>query len=95
MTLEDLIAAAKRGEAESLHTLREVAEMTHTPYPTIRGWRVDGSLPVVLFGPHDRLRVTRTTILRMFCRHREVPAQASPPVRYAGNGYLPCARPSA
>jgi hypothetical protein len=94
MTLEDLIAAAKRGDPETLHTLREVAEMTHTPYPTIRGWRVDGSLPVVFFGAHDRLRVTRGTILRMFCRHREVIPQESPAVQYSGSRYVPCARPS-
>jgi excisionase family DNA binding protein len=62
----DLVADAVRAECEAEFTLRQVAEMTGTPLPTIRRWvHVDRVLPYVHRG-RRRVRVKREVVLRFF-----------------------------
>jgi hypothetical protein len=86
MTLRDLEDRAARGEDDLLLTLRQVANMTGTRYETVRNWRKDGSIPVVLWGPHRKPRVQASVVLEMFCPHQAAPR----PVRVVPSHLRPC-----
>jgi hypothetical protein len=52
---------------EEYYTLRQVAEMTGTPLPTVRHWVwVAKVLPVEHVGPTRRVRVRRSVLVRFF-----------------------------
>ena len=93
MTLRDVVDAVNRGEGDDIFlTLRQVAELGQTPYKTIQRWRAEGSMPVVLTGPHQRPRVTGAVFAQMFCPHRK-PAEPRP-VKYAPSRYRHCTPPA-
>ena len=73
MTLYDLEQTVHRGD-EPLLTLKQVAEITDTPYNTVRTWVYQKKwLPTVPVGPGLVPRVRGSVIVKLFCYPRPAP----------------------
>jgi hypothetical protein len=68
-SLVELAARAQRGEPDVLLTLRQAAEVTATPYNTIRRWvYIDRVLPTVPVGPFCQPRIPASALVGIFCQ---------------------------
>lgn len=67
MTLADLERTVREGH-EVMLTLKQVAEITGTPYPRVRRWVYRSRrLPTVPVGPTLVPRVRGSVVVKLFC----------------------------